>query len=157
MKLSELFKSNGDKWEGLELENRTLGVFSFTPKFSTSDGVVIGLNSKGEGAEFHLDTQDGWRFKSKELTYIDFYKVIEVFRKQDKKYFSTSAKEWYPTIEQAKVPFSSDKLVITRILLERKPVEIPDDFTPVLLENRGYGQAESSKEDVIMIDSDDFM
>lgn len=139
MKLAEIYEKNGKKWEdGAVLENLMLGVEYFSPRFSTNDGIVVGLNGKGGASEFHLNEHDGWKIKS-DVKFTDFYIVKEVFKKDDKKYYNVNAKEWHKTLDGAVSAFTRGELIVTKVVKESKPEEWSILMDAVIINSNEHG------------------
>ena len=101
--------------------------------------MVVGLDDKNRGAEYHMDEYDTWNIKIEKPELVKFFKVLEVFKKDDKKYYSVNAKEWHTSEELARKVYSSEKFFITKVLTESKPKEWIQGIDSIVLENSGYG------------------
>jgi len=127
MRLREIFKNNGNKWDSIILHNQNLRIKYFKPIFNTSDNLAIGTGDDGCGLEFSLDDHDGWEDRPPEPQYLDYYRVAEAYRIKDKGYITVYSKEWHPNIADALSVYKKDGFYITKVLVEKKLINWSDD------------------------------
>jgi hypothetical protein len=140
MKLIDIYNESGT-WSDKAYSNTELGVSYFKPIFCTSDGLAIGVDNDGHGLEFSTKDNDGWEewtHKSSKK----FYKLLEVYSLDDKKYVTVFQKSWKDNVDQIIESLKGKNLLAVKILEEEKPITW--DGEPIIVTNNTNSQKESS-------------